>query len=195
MHCPGCGTETPTSQKFCRSCGLDLQPVSLMLTNNPAVQISGKDPIEAQNAIAHRMVRTLGLVAIVLLVGFGALVCGKTILHMTIVALIGGLLLLAGLVAGGYALFSAMLAATAPASRQKEANRVTQADVNTESSPELLLEAPPSVVERTTKLLEDEADVFVREGRRELFPAEPASQGEQDVTREREFTGDLNDER
>ena len=28
MHCPCCGKETPESQKFCRSCGMDLQAVS-----------------------------------------------------------------------------------------------------------------------------------------------------------------------
>lgn len=28
MHCPSCGKQTPESQRFCRSCGMDLQAVS-----------------------------------------------------------------------------------------------------------------------------------------------------------------------
>jgi hypothetical protein len=27
MHCPGCGTEAPVTQKFCRSCGFSLEKV------------------------------------------------------------------------------------------------------------------------------------------------------------------------
>jgi ABC-type bacteriocin/lantibiotic exporter with double-glycine peptidase domain len=31
MHCPNCGTEAPVVQKFCRSCGLSLDPFSKLL--------------------------------------------------------------------------------------------------------------------------------------------------------------------
>src|SRR5215510_16254089 len=36
MYCPNCGTSTSLEQKFCRSCGMNLLPVSQMLVANPA---------------------------------------------------------------------------------------------------------------------------------------------------------------
>src|SRR5262249_38698772 len=31
MHCPNCGTQAAAEQKFCRSCGFDLKPVSQLV--------------------------------------------------------------------------------------------------------------------------------------------------------------------
>ena len=170
MHCPGCGTQTSADQKFCRSCGVDLQTISLMMTNSSFAPISDREAIESDKAIAHRMIYILSLGGIVLLAGVAILVLGKKLLHNEIVELTGGLLLLAGLLASGYALFSAMLASTAPSRRQQRMNRVTKADVEIERTPELLLESVPSVVENTTRLLEDEANLSARENSGEVNP-------------------------
>lgn len=37
MHCPNCGSESPSAQKFCRSCGFDLKPVSQLFTGTDEV--------------------------------------------------------------------------------------------------------------------------------------------------------------
>ena len=42
MYCPKCGTQTTDDQKFCRGCGLNLLPVSLILTGQPAEAIPEK---------------------------------------------------------------------------------------------------------------------------------------------------------
>jgi hypothetical protein len=42
MYCPKCGTQTNDDQKFCRGCGFNLLPVSLMLTGQPAEAIPEK---------------------------------------------------------------------------------------------------------------------------------------------------------
>jgi hypothetical protein len=40
MYCPNCSTEASTEQKFCRSCGMELQPVAdLIRDQSPMVKV------------------------------------------------------------------------------------------------------------------------------------------------------------
>src|SRR4029453_18833790 len=41
MHCPGCGTEAPVTQRFCRSCGFSLEKVPQLV----AEQLSESEEI------------------------------------------------------------------------------------------------------------------------------------------------------
>ena len=41
MYCPNCTTEISTGQRYCRSCGVDLQEVSLALGGPRHIEGSG----------------------------------------------------------------------------------------------------------------------------------------------------------
>jgi hypothetical protein len=54
MYCPSCGTPAPTDQKFCRSCGLNLQIHAQMLAGQPPVTEPDKTPVEELEGLHHR---------------------------------------------------------------------------------------------------------------------------------------------
>ena len=70
MLCPNCGTKTTTEHKFCRNCGMNLEPVTRAL----AAHLSGGGAAAARAAdrrTARRMAN--GLLAGVIVVLFGLL--------------------------------------------------------------------------------------------------------------------------
>ena len=113
MHCPGCGTEAPVTQKFCRSCGFCLEKVPQLV----AEQLSESEEIltsaateklqRRQQKIEHWLSITgLGftvLMALSVLVGHLSADCGSIPLVPGIVLLT---LILGGSVAGLLALYS-----------------------------------------------------------------------------------------
>src|SRR5690348_8463346 len=75
MLCPNCGTKTTTEHKFCRNCGMNLEPVSRALAAHlshgaAAVQLAR----EKERRNVNRMTR--GLLAGVIVVLFGMLLIG-----------------------------------------------------------------------------------------------------------------------
>jgi len=46
MHCPGCGTEAPVTQRFCRSCGFSLEKVPQLV----AEQLSEEEILTSEAA-------------------------------------------------------------------------------------------------------------------------------------------------
>lgn len=42
MHCPNCGSSAPNEQKFCRSCGFDLKPISQLVGGTAEVLADDK---------------------------------------------------------------------------------------------------------------------------------------------------------
>ncbi|MFL6334114.1 MAG: zinc-ribbon domain-containing protein [Pyrinomonadaceae bacterium] len=73
MLCPNCGTKTTTEHKFCRNCGMNLEPVSRAL----AAHLSGGGAAAGQLARAteQRALRrmTNGLLAGIVVIIFGLL--------------------------------------------------------------------------------------------------------------------------
>jgi hypothetical protein len=73
MLCPNCGTKTTTEHKFCRNCGMNLEPVTRALAAHLSVggAAAARAAREADQSLARR--RTSGLLAGVFVVLFGLL--------------------------------------------------------------------------------------------------------------------------
>ena len=73
MLCPNCGTKTTTEHKFCRNCGMNLEPVSRALAAHLSVggAAAAAKAREADRSRARRM--TNGLLAGIFVVLFGVL--------------------------------------------------------------------------------------------------------------------------
>lgn len=73
MLCPNCGTKTTTEHKFCRNCGMNLEPVSKALAAHLAGggAAAARATREAERRTAHRL--TGGLLGGVFFIIFGLL--------------------------------------------------------------------------------------------------------------------------
>src|ERR687893_225391 len=73
MLCPNCGTKTTTEHKFCRNCGMNLEPVSRALAEHlsPEGAARAASAREAERRALRRL--TNGLLAGVIVIMLGVL--------------------------------------------------------------------------------------------------------------------------
>jgi hypothetical protein len=152
MHCPNCGKQTSTEQKFCRACGLSLDEFARLLTEQ--VPEARARLLERQ----QRVERWLGRVS-------GAFVA--MFVFAIIVAVIWGVIIAKGQILGGLLLLTFIIGAVASLSlvyyneslKEKLGQPVAPDPALPESAPtgkllsESRFEPVPSVTERTTELL------------------------------------------
>ena len=159
MHCPGCGTEAPVTQKFCRSCGFCLEKVPQLV----AEQISESEEIltsAAAEKLQRRQQKIEGWLTITGL-GFVALMALSMLTGLIYLLLAGNIpivpgiilltLILGGSVAGLLAMYSERLKKTlsdSPRSKQLPAQEKSTLPIEAYDGPLI------SVTERTTNLLE-----------------------------------------
>lgn len=166
MYCPDCGKANPAGQKFCRSCGLSLKPVSRALAGEvvPAdaglasrtVVVQGEQRLWQNPLIYALMLILLGIV----IGGVGERVFqAKTVSDIgTIVALLGvGLLGFKGV----------MLVIAPPRSSARSERAPEEFEDSYEPGPGLLSAEPPSITENTTRQLDATVD---REKSRDTKP-------------------------
>ena len=155
MLCPNCGTKTKTEHKFCRRCGMNLEPVSRALAEHLS---AGGVPTARAAREAERRARrrqTAGLLA-----GVGIVVLG--LLTLSVMPgkgfkLIGVLVALVGLLVALYAVLRPPRTVydaedEAPAQPSLEGAATTGRLLHEQTA-----EHVPSVTERTTELLGAEA--------------------------------------
>jgi hypothetical protein len=154
MLCPNCGTHSSTEQKFCRNCGMSLEPVSKALAAHLAQGGAAAPPAEEEGERRDLRRMTNGLILGVAVVLIGALVLADAKLFMLRpwVKLLGSVLTCLGV-------FISLLAVLSPlrsAGRRHGATRPgalegerTTARLLGEST----IEPAASVTERTTDLL------------------------------------------
>ena len=147
MLCPNCGTKATTTHKFCRGCGMNLEPVAKAL----AAHLSPGDASAAREAEGRAARRTRGgLFAGAFIILFGALL--MTMLPGKGITLIGLLTILLGVV---ISLAAALPPLRAAASVDEEPARLPNEDAAATQRllHENTIEPAASVAERTTELL------------------------------------------
>jgi hypothetical protein len=155
MLCPNCGTQTSAEQKFCRNCGMNLEPVSKALAAHLAQGGLESPPaaeVEGERRDLRRM--TNGLILGVAVILLGALILTDARLFM-----LRPWLKLLGTFVTCLGVFLSLLAVLSPlrsAGRRRAATPPGQLESAKTTGPlldEAAFEPMPSVTERTTDLL------------------------------------------
>jgi len=171
MHCPGCGTEAPVTQRFCRSCGFSLEKVPQLVAEQSEELLTSKAAEKLQKRqqkIERWLVRTgIGLAALIalsFLIGLIYLMlAGNLPIVPGIVLLI---LLLGGFVAGSLGIYAEKLKKTLSRSSSLRSRSLPEREI-TSKPPLEAFEGPfLSVTERTTNLLDKDDAVETRNERR-----------------------------
>ena len=153
MNCPKCGLQALPDQKFCRSCGDNLQMITQPLAEYTTVSNPERTPAITSQGEQPRTNRLALWGFIVMFIGVAIGVIGKKLVHEDIVTVVGVLVSLAGMFLAAYPYLS-------PSRPKKYDPSVsTRPEVLTPSQPTKYLpqgsniEYIPSITERTTDLL------------------------------------------
>ncbi len=157
MHCPNCGTETASGQKYCRSCGLNLEKIAELVAEQLPER---RAPADLEKGAWQRYAERVGL--LILLSGAGIFflaICWAIIGKIMIGKgqyLEGGIFLaiIIALVVGGSLLgLSNSSAPSEPKSAQPKPDSLADAEPTARLLNEPALEPVPSITEQTTGLL------------------------------------------
>lgn len=161
MYCPNCGNKIAADQKFCRSCGLSLEKIAQVVTEQLPMKLD--ESVEEQKERFERWgfyalcVFGVGVLLPLLYYIVKLLVAGKVLT---------GLGLLAFIVVIGCGLLSVILFAQAEDIRKAGSQRrspqteeLTEQETTAKLLPETNSEFAPSVTDRTTELLFAEKEV------------------------------------
>jgi hypothetical protein len=153
MHCPTCGKETNTEQKFCRACGMSLEAVSELVTAHSSSDEGRLQKAGAEKAALSLMVKWLGWGLLVVALGILLLLLNKSFILDRMVGFAASCLLLGGTGIATYGVFAALRSGAAIANNSAKPNILPPAKT-AELLPEKRIPVPlPSVTERTTNLL------------------------------------------
>lgn len=155
MYCPNCGKQTSAEQKFCRACGLGLEPIAQSLGEQlPArVDQSLRERQERLEKLGVGALSVFGLGILGLLVyAVGQKLVASQGSLIAILAIIGLVIMF------GSGVLSAILFARAKELGEQASKRQPQPnEIETGSTRELLpegrFEPVPTITERTTDLL------------------------------------------
>ena len=150
MHCPNCGTKVSTEQKFCRSCGLELQAIQQLVTH----QLSGVKPVQTRAALRARVAWLMFSGIAVMFSGAGLLSLEKRYGWGDWAGLLGLLMVIGGVLLALYAGLEPVLFPPKPF--RKLPQPAEQFAAATTSKLTLTPGAEPvlSVTEHTTRTLE-----------------------------------------
>ena len=156
MLCPNCGTRMTTEHKFCRNCGMNLEPVSRALAAH--LSLGGAAAAKAARAAERRALRrmTNGLITGVIVTLFGVLL--MAVMPGKGFKVIGVAAALIGLVAALIAVLSPLRSAKDDDEEAPALSALGGAVPTGRLLHEQTVEPVPTITERTTELLGVEAE-------------------------------------
>ena len=93
MHCPSCGAESTLEQRYCRSCGMDLETVSKLVVEHSSPEALKLEESLTRKNKQQRMYQSLKWGMISLILGMAVLTVVKTLALDKTFNLVGALLL------------------------------------------------------------------------------------------------------
>ena len=159
MHCPSCSAECTLEQRYCRSCGMDLETVSKLVAEHSSPEALKLEESLSKKANQQRMYQSLKWGMISLILGMAVLTIVKTLALDKTFNLVGALLLF---MAMGLMAYSVLAPMSERASRSKKlpASGRTSELSETDTTRELPAAGVPipaaSITERTTQLIATE---------------------------------------
>ncbi len=152
MYCPSCGNMAAEDQKFCRSCGMNLQKVAPALAEHLAEIVSCQS--ESATDIRRLAVRRVMWGATLLFSGIAIGIVGELIAHDETVRGAGSLISIVGIFWIVYSALSAIYRLTFTERRLPGESKLSEAKTTDQLLPERLGQlTPSSIAERTTDLL------------------------------------------
>jgi hypothetical protein len=79
MHCPSCGAQTTLEQRFCRSCGMDMETVSKLVLAHSSPEKLKLETSLTEKARRQRMYRSFKYGLMCFIVGMAALAGTRTL--------------------------------------------------------------------------------------------------------------------
>lgn len=155
MNCPNCGLKPLPDQKFCRSCGSNLQIITQPLAELTTASHRASTPEIVSKGEQRRAINLTPWGFIIMFIGVVIGVIGKMLMHQDAVTVVGVLFSVLGMFLTAYPYLS-------PSPRQKrDSNPSSKPDVLAPSQstsylpPASNIEFVPSITERTTDLLKN----------------------------------------
>jgi hypothetical protein len=159
MHCPSCGADSNLEQRFCRSCGMDLETVSKLVAQHSSPEGLKHEKLLAKGSAQQRVVQSFGLGVGSLILGLALLFVLKTLEVDKTYHLIAAFFLFMGMGVMCYGLFSAARAGAMKPGKLPQPDQqgeLTQTEV-TKELPSARVPVPvASITERTTQLIANE---------------------------------------
>lgn len=166
MHCPSCGAETTLDQRFCRSCGMDLETVSKLVVAHSSPAALKLEKSLSKKATQQRMYQSFKWGMICFILGMAALATTKTLALDKIFNLGSLFLLFIGMGIMLYGVISQMRVGdprTIKLPASGKTSELPEAETTKELPPARIPVPVASVTERTTQLIANEKVVTPRE--------------------------------
>lgn len=163
MHCPTCGTDTSLDQRFCRSCGMDLETISKLVAAHSSPETMEIEKSVTEKAIQKRIYRSLKWGMICFLLGMAALATVKTLGFDQTYRLGPLLLLFMGMAIMVFGILSSMRDFGSKSMKGGDGQRtgeLHEAEVTKELPPARVPVPVASVTERTTQLIQNQDAKF-----------------------------------
>lgn len=151
MHCPNCGTQASSAQRFCRSCGLELHDIQQLV----ARQLSGAEPARNQAAAQRaRIAWQMFSGVVVMFAGAALLALEKRYFFGAPAGLIGLLLTIGGPLLALHAALTPLLYPQKSLRQKPQPTDLPAADTTSKLALSPGAEPVLSVTEHTTRTLE-----------------------------------------